>query len=67
MNDEVEINGYIEHDTPDAILLHTFAGAKEVNEWIPRSKIEDYQGKLIKGEEVTIWIPEWLADAKGLL
>jgi len=51
----------------DKAILVEIDGDKE---WIPRSQIYDASvdlDELEKGDPVTITIPEWLAEEKGLM
>ncbi len=59
--EDIEIACEIKHETDAAYLI--FDGKTEV--WVPKSKISDYG---MKGARITsIFIPEWMADQKGLL
>lgn len=50
--------------TDRAVLIHD--GTREA--WIPRSQIEDPDpAELEIGSTVTLLIPEWLANEKGLI
>lgn len=58
---EVEIAVEIRHETDLAYLI--FDGQQEV--WIPKSQVSDYCED--KGKIISIFIPEWLAEDKGLI
>lgn len=58
---EVEIECEVKHQTDDALLI--FDG--KIEDWVPRSKISDSCEE--KGVVTSIFIPEWLAEAKGFI
>lgn len=58
----VEIEGEVLAETPLAVLFHDGT----VSEWVPKKSIDDYtEGK--NGEMTSIFIPEWMAIAKGFV
>lgn len=59
---EVEIAVEVRGETERA--LRVYDGKKEV--WIPKSQVTD-QSEDDDGKIETIFIPEWLAEEKGLL
>jgi len=60
----IEISCTVEIITDKAIRVND--GSDSV--WIPRSQIEDPDpSEMEVGSEVTILIPEWLAESKGLI
>lgn len=70
MTRKLETKGWIEIAcevrilTDRAVLIHD--GTREA--WIPRSQIEDPDpAELEIGSTVTLLIPEWLANEKGLI
>lgn len=70
MTRKLETKGWIEIAceirilTDRAVLIHD--GTREA--WIPRSQIEDPDpAELEIGSTVTLLIPEWLANEKGLV
>ena len=53
--------------TQDAILV---SDDGEDGEWIPRSQVSDeseIRDDAMIGDEGTLWLPEWLANEKGLV
>lgn len=58
---DIEIAIEVIGRTPDALRVTD----GKVKEWIPRSQISDYCGEEESPE--TIFIPEWLAEEKGLI
>lgn len=61
-NREIEIAVDIKRETDKAYLV--FDGAREA--WIPKSQITDYTEER-DGQITSIFIPEWLAEEKGLV
>jgi predicted RNA-binding protein (virulence factor B family) len=61
--DEVEIFGEVKAVTDLAILLDD--GDHEV--WLPLSQIESETDDYEKGDEIIVFIPEWLAEEKELI
>lgn len=60
----VEISCQVRIKTDKAICIND--GANEA--WIPRSQIEDPDPEDMQiGETITLLIPEWLANEKGLI
>lgn len=61
---------FINHETPKALLIDTNSGdarGTRKTEWLPKSKIEAYQGDTQAHNVVTVLVmPEWLAIDKGL-
>lgn len=60
--EDIEIAVEVRRETDAALLV--FDGKTEA--WVPKSKISD-QGEDRAGNITSIFIPEWLATAKGLL
>lgn len=60
---DIEIAVEIYARTDSALLVSD--GVLEPPTWIPRSQISDYTGDEDSPE--TIFIPEWLANKKGLI
>ena len=60
----IAITVEIAAETPLAVLVHEGDKSKAV--WLPKSKIEIEASKLNSGI-VEITLPEWLAQAKGLI
>ncbi len=58
----VDIFCTVEASTEDAILIDD----GDTQAWIPRSQIQDQDGEEEDGH-ITIYIPEWLATAEGLV
>jgi hypothetical protein len=58
----VDIDGAIEAETARAVLFHT--GDKSEAVWLARSQIEIEETGI--GGIVTVSLPEWLADDRGL-
>jgi len=58
----LDIDGAIEAETAGGVLFHT--GDKSEAVWLPRSQIEIEETGI--GGIVTVSLPEWLADDKGL-
>lgn len=59
----IDIDGAIEAQTAKAVLFHT--GNKEEAVWLPLSQIEVDETGI--GGIVTVTLPEWLAEDKGLI
>ena len=55
----VEVCGLLKHETDSAILLEIDG----YDVWLPKSKIE-YYGDV--GEEIDVYMEDWLAYDKGL-
>ncbi len=64
-NDEfVEVDVEIRIVTEKAVFIHD--GSR--SEWIPKSQIEDPpDDELEVGKHVTLLIPRWLAEEKGIV
>jgi len=62
-NKNIEIAVDIIHATDKAVLVND--GRK--NNWIAKGQISDYTDELEVGHSITIFIPEWLAERKGML
>ena len=60
---EVEITVEIRGDTGPGGAYRVFNGKAEA--WVPRSQVSDYTET--DGVIETIFIPEWLAEEKGLI
>lgn len=60
---DVEVEVKVEWSTDKALLVSTEKTAKV---WIPKSQISDFTGDDID-KTTSIFIPEWLAIAKGLV
>lgn len=60
--EDIEIAVEVRARTPKALLVSD--GTCEAC-WVPRSQISDYSGEEDSPE--TIFIPEWLAQKKGLI
>lgn len=60
----IELAVHIKHKTEKALLVDGGDG-NEV--WIPLSQISDYTDELEIGEHITIFIPEFIAQDKGLI
>jgi hypothetical protein len=56
-----EFTGTFKAQSEKAILV-IFSG---VEVWLPRSEIEIY-GEELRGGEISVIVPKWLADKKGL-
>jgi hypothetical protein len=67
--DPTEFTVIVKHQT-DGALLCDF-GDSEI--WIPKSQLLDEDGEKLEdpdfstGDEATIYIPEWLAEEKGVV
>lgn len=63
-DEEVEVMGVLEAETPKAYLLDT----GDDKHWLPKSQVTLVSGDPAKGkgEELVVSIPEWLAREKGL-
>jgi predicted RNA-binding protein (virulence factor B family) len=61
--DNVEIFGEVKAVTDMAILLDD----GDVEVWLPLSQIESETDDYEKGDEITVFIPEWLAEEKELI
>lgn len=59
---DVEIDIEVRLRTPDAIQVYDGT----ITVWVPRSQISDYAGESMDTAE-SIFIPEWLAEEKGLI
>lgn len=59
----IEIAVDIKRITDKAVLAND--GARDA--WIPRSQITDYTDEIVVGESITIFVPQWLAEEKGLI
>lgn len=59
----IDIDGAIEARSAKAVLFHT--GNKEEAAWLPLSQIEVEETGI--GGIVTVTLPEWLAQEKGLI
>ena len=59
----IEVDVKIIHKTENAILV-TDDEVKEV--WLPKSQVTTHQNYDI-GDTLTIEIPEWVAEEKGLI
>ena len=74
MDDEVEIEGlYLTH-TSLALKMSVDMGGRlgVLNVWLPRSEITDYSGfedydDLDADDPISVFIPQWLAEQKGLV
>ena len=60
----IEVIGVVERLTDAAVQLSI--GASD-GPWLPLSQIELEEGTLEEGCEVTLSVPRWLAEKKGLL
>lgn len=66
MSRYTEVEGVVIRSTDDAVLIAV--DADNDNEvWIPFSQIEDNGEEFDDGDEVLIYITEWIAEKKGLL
>jgi len=63
MDDTVEVNGEVKATTERAVLLDVGDGDRV---WLPRSQIEEGIDDVEVGEDLTVTIPEWLANQEGL-
>jgi len=67
MNDEVMVTVHFLHHTEKAVLIQD-EDMEEI--WIPKSQITDSDvedwDSMEREEEITIGIPRWLAEDKGL-
>ncbi len=62
-NDMIEVEDLeFLHETDSAILVEY--DGEEV--WLPLSQIE-WDGDAEKGDSITVTMPEWLAEEKGLI
>ena len=61
----VEVSGVIERLTDAAVLLSV--GASGAGAWLPLSQVELVEGTLEEGCDVTLSVPQWLAEEKGVL
>lgn len=59
----VEIDITILAETPDALLVDD----SDVEVWIPKSQISNYDSDWAINDMVKIEIPEWLATDRGLV
>lgn len=59
----IDIDGAIEARTGKAVLFHT--GNREEAAWLPLSQVEVEETGV--GGIVTVTLPEWLAQEKGLI
>lgn len=53
-----------QHETAAAILIYDYATEKEV--WLPLDPLFAIHGNKIRGNDIVIDMPEWLAKVKGL-
>lgn len=66
----IKIEMYLHYETERAVLMST-DNNRDSAVWLPKSQIR-FDGQLVNahdaaiGDVVTVHIPEWLADAKGL-
>lgn len=73
----VEVEGLYRTHTDKAIRIAVDRGGRlgRCSPWIPKSQIEDYAGfedleecsDLEDGDPVSLFIPQWLAEEKGLV
>ncbi len=69
MTRKLETKGYcyieveVRHMTARAVLVND----GDRNTWLPYSQIEDGMETLEVGKHVTLLVPEWLANEKGLI
>jgi hypothetical protein len=59
--DPVEFTAELKHETDNAYLVNN--GDEDI--WIPKSQCEKFEK--ISGDHYEIIIPEWLAEAKGII
>lgn len=64
-NDTIEVAVEIMGETDKALLVSD-TGDRDDAVWIPKSQIEYPDGSK-RGDTVTIEMPEWLAEDKGLI
>jgi hypothetical protein len=65
-NDRIEISVTLHADPPSALaILVSDDGNESSAVWLPRSQIEYDGGD--EGDIITVELPEWLAEAKGLI
>jgi len=63
--ESVSLDVYIERRSARAVLVENLKGE---GVWVPISQIHYFErGVLEPGEDVEIWIPEWLAMEKELI
>ena len=61
----VEVSGVVERLTDAAVLLSV--GASGASAWLPLSQIELVEGALEEDADVTLSVPQWLAEKRGFL
>lgn len=65
MPNHIELEVQILRHTPKALLVATEA-CKEPT-WVPRSQIDDWSPDGDLEDATSIFIPQWLAEEKGLV
>ena len=60
-NDLVSVEGEVQHETDQAILVDF---GLEDKVWLPKSQLEDWPDVLDFGD---IMLPQWLAEDKGIV
>ena len=67
----VEIDCTVVQETKAAYLILVAAPGRKnpIQEWIPKSQVDDYCADTVNGKEVinSVFIPVWLATEKGLV
>ena len=61
--ERIDLTMVLHHETAKAVLVSD-GGDETYAVWLPKSQIEV---EVIKGNEVVVTIPEWLAHNKGLI
>lgn len=62
-SDLIDLDMFIHAETAKAVLVSD-DGDNDRAVWLPKSQVEV---EIIKGNQVTVTLPEWLAKDKGLL
>lgn len=70
-----EIEGTYRAHTPMAIRISVEIGPRPAGAWIPKSQVHHFTGfddldecsDVEKGDAITLFIPLWLAESKGLV
>lgn len=53
------------HETPDAVLVSDGDDPDAPEVWLPKSRV-GFPRNLRKGQVITVDVPAWLAEEKGL-
>lgn len=65
-NVDIEVTLHADPEGAFAICVSD-DGEKRNSVWLPRSQIDIHNVNAVEGDVITITLPEWLAEDKGLI